>query len=1158
MLLNLLQLLQSDDQTTYTDKVNYNFDQILSMGGGPIGPTGFQGIQGVPGAQGIQGFQGLAGIDGSRWYVLPSISTPTTPTPKIGDLWLQTDTLAILEYLGSPAMWVNLGFTLASTGVFSSAGANNLVFTSPSPLRSLVLSPINYGTGVDSPGAADYRLKIVTSSGSPMIRFAVDDAGAESSPTTTQPTISVQKINDVLYPSSTNWRLNVEDLNGDIFLNLNGNYLGVYPQISSVSRFDFGAQTRLQNNATDRLLSFAVSNTGTEFFHIGRHTGIAVTSDRLFSIKDNGQISIGDAFSNPIGATNYHIDSINDDLPKTGSPPPVDWLRLRGKVQTGGTTWDSLNINHNRLFNDSGSPAQRSTMIRVQHQVNASLYHFVGFTGGADSAVSFRPQLRLGYANGYYLSADINGRIGIGNTAFIQKYNSGSNIFQPKLTVQGNSGAISNYDTQTAWSGIHLIPTNAASAQVGITAGGIGTNENSTFAGMHFVDQTSATDQGLDIAFTASLYSGGLTKRYTIGRGGDHTWHSKGNANFYLLLEPGGYGSFATNDFMHISAYDQTAGNSWKDILFNRGTDFTGYGNGFVGIGGDIGFGDLITGSINLASAQEYVALTACAYTVTPFVGFPYSGFINAGDIFSSVVSPDIMNLDSGTVSRAKPYSKLHVNESVTFGTRLDGLYSFVGTNSFTVGNTHRASGLRSIILGGVGHNTSGTDGIIIGYSGTAVTMTDANKVLLATTTHVSTAAPSTLLSSVLYTAGEQNLFFGVPAQYTVAGSPILNPSIAIQTSALSITGQVGKYGSVITLEGRTDTTQLDNVAVAMEFHIKNSVNTKRLMAAISAQYFESSPGIPGGFLSFALNSGPTINGASVGVGGALTEILRLGTGGLSFISTDSSFKPKITVQQNQKAGGAGISIFLTGGFANTSAGPAIGGNVFIDAGLGGVGGANGTVAIGENLSTNSVTIGSGGNVPTVTIKGTASASIGSTVAKVATTLSDLSLTGNLRAMQSTYTNFSVSSFNNLSGGAVLVSVADNISVNHGAGTNTTVPGLFSFVIDAVPYDRDIHFLGFGTGQVVVGANNFGGYVAGDSARGSVMMTIYRSPFAAGDAIERIWTTSLGGGNFPIPANTAVEVLMENAPFGITGARAAFVVSTGTHSFVFRQNKHGL
>ena len=82
--INLKQILQSDTQQEKLDKVNYNFDQLVANGGGPmgatgsIGETGFQGATGDDGPQGIdgpQGFQGPADAsnnskwkDGAIWY----------------------------------------------------------------------------------------------------------------------------------------------------------------------------------------------------------------------------------------------------------------------------------------------------------------------------------------------------------------------------------------------------------------------------------------------------------------------------------------------------------------------------------------------------------------------------------------------------------------------------------------------------------------------------------------------------------------------------------------------------------------------------------------------------------------------------------------------------------------------------------------------------------------------------------------------------------------------------------------------------------------------------------------------------------------------------------------------------------------------------------
>ena len=77
--MNLKQIFIADTDNDKLDKVNYNFDQILANGGGPIGAqgsigaqgfTGFQGDQGPQGAQGLQGSQGPSGLDGDITWKL--------------------------------------------------------------------------------------------------------------------------------------------------------------------------------------------------------------------------------------------------------------------------------------------------------------------------------------------------------------------------------------------------------------------------------------------------------------------------------------------------------------------------------------------------------------------------------------------------------------------------------------------------------------------------------------------------------------------------------------------------------------------------------------------------------------------------------------------------------------------------------------------------------------------------------------------------------------------------------------------------------------------------------------------------------------------------------------------------------------------------------
>lgn len=76
MAINLKQILTGDKDSTKIDKINYNFDQLVSNAGGPrgfqgikgnFGYQGFKGNQGNVGAQGLQGEVGVDGGSGLFW-----------------------------------------------------------------------------------------------------------------------------------------------------------------------------------------------------------------------------------------------------------------------------------------------------------------------------------------------------------------------------------------------------------------------------------------------------------------------------------------------------------------------------------------------------------------------------------------------------------------------------------------------------------------------------------------------------------------------------------------------------------------------------------------------------------------------------------------------------------------------------------------------------------------------------------------------------------------------------------------------------------------------------------------------------------------------------------------------------------------------------------
>ena len=101
MAINIQEILHpSDSDSIKFEKINYNFDQILANGGGPVGPKGQKGDQGQVGSTGQKGQKGEIGATGSKgdsgatdspWYKVEldsnndGTSEVTILKPKIGN-----------------------------------------------------------------------------------------------------------------------------------------------------------------------------------------------------------------------------------------------------------------------------------------------------------------------------------------------------------------------------------------------------------------------------------------------------------------------------------------------------------------------------------------------------------------------------------------------------------------------------------------------------------------------------------------------------------------------------------------------------------------------------------------------------------------------------------------------------------------------------------------------------------------------------------------------------------------------------------------------------------------------------------------------------------------------------------------------------------------
>lgn len=118
--LKLLRIEDGDSQKDISNKVNYNFQEILAYGGGPYGRIGSEGPQGFNGLAGPVGSYGDLGLRGSVWTIGPS-----QPSSGInGDYWMNTDNNNAV-YVFSNDIWSLYGVYALSNDLFDVIGPVN-------------------------------------------------------------------------------------------------------------------------------------------------------------------------------------------------------------------------------------------------------------------------------------------------------------------------------------------------------------------------------------------------------------------------------------------------------------------------------------------------------------------------------------------------------------------------------------------------------------------------------------------------------------------------------------------------------------------------------------------------------------------------------------------------------------------------------------------------------------------------------------------------------------------------------------------------------------------------------------------------------------------------------------------------------------------------
>lgn len=176
MAITIQELLASDTISQAVDKINFNFDQLLLNGGGPLGPAGPAGPSGPIGGRGERGTEWYEGTDD------PNV-TPPTLTPLTADYYLQSNG-DVWEYTG--LSWTNTGINLTgpqgATGssggwsFFGNAPYGTYAATSQNVGYPALMPPGSNTINVNNQGVRTFSIGIAGPNDNPAYGFPVDSA----------------------------------------------------------------------------------------------------------------------------------------------------------------------------------------------------------------------------------------------------------------------------------------------------------------------------------------------------------------------------------------------------------------------------------------------------------------------------------------------------------------------------------------------------------------------------------------------------------------------------------------------------------------------------------------------------------------------------------------------------------------------------------------------------------------------------------------------------------------------------------------------------------------------------------------------------------------------------------------------------------------------
>lgn len=322
MIVNLKQINLSDSDNIKLDKINYNFDQLVANGGGPMGstgPAGAQGAQGITGAQGFQGPIGPTGVQG-----VPGANTTAYWKNIAGSGAVPVDTILPIHdpSISTHPPVVSVGFISTDTEY----GSGQQVNGGQLPYQWIINRRTNYlhnlrFTSSDVVGNS-FNFRMENDTQNSINKF----------------TMAFQNINDTSLIWHAQNHIFIDNTNGNVLFEISDSNITYYRDVEFDRPVTVNGQLKIGNaNAAADKIAVAADNTGTVIFKSIDELGGVVPYGTIVSILPS-VFSNNQNFINSETVTLTNVDDILKIRVGKGINDYAGWYICNGKTWLGETS----------------------------------------------------------------------------------------------------------------------------------------------------------------------------------------------------------------------------------------------------------------------------------------------------------------------------------------------------------------------------------------------------------------------------------------------------------------------------------------------------------------------------------------------------------------------------------------------------------------------------------------------------------------------------------------------------------------------------------------------------------------------------------------------------------------------------------------------------